>query len=272
MFATEVAPTGLFLTIIASLVQLAGCALRPEWQSLASEGSLQSRWLNTGDFRHLVLANRQRGDYLRVYVEGDGTPWIRDTRVSVDPTPSNPIMLRLMHHDPRPAAYLGRPCYFGSATDKGCDRDLWTFDRYGQAVVDSMCRAANRIARERAATGVELVGYSGGGAIVLGMSGCTENLVAVSTIAGNLEPNAWTEYHGYTPLDDLSPLESARERNDAIAETHWQCRDDDNVPPEITDAYFAKRKNAARRIVADCTHATGWERYWSQIAGPDKTE
>lgn len=263
---------GIASITIGCLVLQSACALRPAWQQLADDGALDSRWLDTGRFRHLVLANQVRGNHLRIYVEGDGTPWIHETRLAVDPTPNNPVMLRLMHDDKRPGVYLGRPCYFGSATDKGCGPRWWTFDRYGKAVVDSMCEAANTLSRERGAASVALIGYSGGAAIVLGMRTCTEKLTSITTIAGNLDPDAWTAYHNYTPLEDLSPLEDVNDENESILETHWQCRDDANVPPSITDTYFVQHKNAIRRIVANCTHATGWERYWSRMTESNNVE
>lgn len=243
------------------------CVLRPAWQKLAIEGQLQSSWLDSGRFRHRVLANGIPGKRLRIYIEGDGGPWIRESRVSVDPTPGNPVLLRLMQGSTDPAVYLGRPCYFGSATDKGCGPGLWTFDRYGQVVVDSMCAAANRLSREYPAESVQLIGYSGGAAIVVGMSTCTERLDSLITIAGNLDPDAWTRHHGYSPLDDLSPLQVAMQASNVVNETHWQCRDDLNVPPSTTDAYFALRDTAIRHIVDSCTHSTGWERYWPRIVG-----
>jgi hypothetical protein len=258
--------TSAFLIIAACcLLQLAACVLRPDWQKLAAEGSLESRWVDSGRFRHLVLSNEVRGDHLRIYVDGDGEPWIRETRVAIDPTPANPVLLRLMHDATHPAAYLGRPCYFGTATDQECAQRWWTFDRYGQVVVDSMCNAANRVSRELGAQTVGLVGYSGGGAIVVGMSACTEKLVAVSTIAGNLDPQAWAEHHGYSALNDLAPLEPAATGQYHVDEAHWQCRDDRNIPPPITDGYFAVRESAIRHIIDSCSHSTGWERHWPQI-------
>ena len=254
-----------FLLIAAvCLTSLSACVLRPTWQKLASEGNLESRWIETGRFRHLVLRNEEVGSHLLILVGGDGGPWIRETRVSVDPTPNNPVLLRLMLDTAKPAVYLGRPCYFGTATDKGCEPGLWTFSRYGRVVVDSMCEAANSVSREHEAQTVQLIGYSGGGAIVLGMRACTDKLVAVSTIAGNLDPQAWAAHHGYSPLHDLSPLIAVASSNE-FEEAHWQCRDDSNIPPSITDDYFAARDGAIRHIVETCTHATGWQRYWPTL-------
>ena len=240
---------------------LSACVLRPEWQRLAGKGGLNVSWIETGNFRHLRLQNGRQGSHLRIYVEGDGVPWIRENRVAVDPTPPNPVLLRLMLGDGGRAVYLGRPCYFGTATERGCDELLWTFDRIGQTVIDSMCAAANDISRELGAESVQLVGFSGGGAVVVGMSRCTERLHSITTVAGNLDPVAWAAHHGYSQLAVTQiPIV-------AVAETHWQCESDRNVPPEVTDRYFASRPEASRHIVGDCTHATGWEKYWAQIIG-----
>jgi len=244
----------------ALLLFISACVLQPEWQRLASDGDLETRWLDSGAFDHLWFANHVSGSHLRIYVGGDGTPWIRENRVSVDPTPVNPVLLRLMHEAEHPAVYLGRPCYFGTATNKGCDAKLWTFERYGQTVVDSMCRVANEISASLNAETVQLVGYSGGGAIVIGMSECTERLVALTTIAGNLDPVAWTTIHDFSPL-----TESHYFVPDSLSQVHWQCRNDTNVPPSITDDYFKAYPDAERRILEECTHSSGWERGWPEL-------
>lgn len=255
--------TGLLVAI--SLVAATSCALRPAWQTLANEGGLEPQWLQGTRFRHLVLANGIRGNKLHIYIEGDGSPWIYETRVTVDPTPTNPVLLRLMLGAAHPAVYLGRPCYFGAASDTGCEPALWTYDRYGRQVVDSMCEATNKLVRRYAAESVELIGYSGGGAIAVGMTDCTERLGSLVTIAGNLDPDAWTRYHDYSPLGDTSPLAKANNTSYSALEAHWQCRNDANIPPSITDAYFARRPDAIRHIVDDCAHAKGWEAYRSRI-------
>jgi len=236
-------------------LQLAACSLNPTWRTLAAEGRLASSEIDTGMFRHRVLVNEVSGEHVFVYVEGDGTPWIRKHRIAIDPTPSNPVLLRLMQSATHPAIYLGRPCYFGLATSPGCHSRWWTFERYGSSVVDSMCAAVNSLAAS--ARSVSLVGYSGGGAIVVRMSACTEKLSSIMTIAGNLDPAAWTALHGYTPLVD--DPRAASLPPPGVSQTHWQCRADTNVPPEITEAWFEQRPTAVRRLIDGCTHATGWE-------------
>jgi poly(3-hydroxybutyrate) depolymerase len=128
-----------------------------------------------------------------------------------------------------------------------------------------MCEAANQISRQYGAETVQLVGYSGGGAIVVGMRSCTDRLNLVTTIAGNLDPAAWTDHHGYSALHGESLIGGARSMRVGVTEVHWQCADDENIPPEITDKYFTARPEAKRQIVESCTHASGWQQYFSEM-------
>lgn len=250
---------GILLTL--HLAVLSGCALQPEWQRLARSADLEKSWSEAGQFRHLLLWNRLQGDVLYVYIEGDGSPWINGTRVAVDPTPVNPVMLRLMTAADHPAVYIGRPCYFGTSTSSPCKPDYWTFSRYGTDVVDSMCAATNEVASAHAAREVVLIAYSGGAAIAVGMKTCVHKLSGLVTIAGNLDPPAWTEYHGYSPLVDLPDDVSATR----VRESHWQCVNDEIIPPATTDRYFLENPAAERHVVDGCAHASGWDVHWNDI-------
>ena len=71
------------MSFILVLLFATACVLRPAWQRLAAEGQLQRGTIETDRFRHLVLANGIEGDRLTIYVEGDGRPWVRETRVAI---------------------------------------------------------------------------------------------------------------------------------------------------------------------------------------------
>lgn len=263
-WGTGLRPATCALCIFLSVACVA-CTVRPAWQQLAARAGLRSQWLDTGDYRHLVITNPYPDLHLRIYIEGDGLPWIRGRRVAIDPTPANPLLLRLMLEDEQAAAYLGRPCYFGTATSDPCAPSVWTSGRYGDAVVRSMCEAANSLSDRRGALTVGLIGYSGGGAIALAMRACTRGLRSIITIAGNLDVNAWTEYHGYTPLVLPAEGRPANTGSARVTEVHWQCSADRAIPPAITDRYFERHPEAVRVIVDDCSHDSGWEQYLPQI-------
>jgi hypothetical protein len=224
---------------------------------------MQVSWIDSGAFEHLVIANAGPDADLNIYIEGDGVPWIRERRVAIDPTPVNPLLLRLMADDHRAAVYLGRPCYFGTATSPSCDPETWTTARYGDRVVRSMCAAANRLSAARGSRSVALIGYSGGGTLAVAMRDCTRGLKSITTIAANLDVDAWTTYHDYAPLE--LPRQPADRGLGHVTETHWQCSADEKVPPAITDRYFQKHPAAIRVIVGDCSHERGWAHYRSRI-------
>jgi hypothetical protein len=174
-------------------------------------------------------------------------------------------MLRLMTAADHPAVYIGRPCYFGTSTRSPCKPEYWTFSRYGTDVVESMCAATNEVASRHSARKVVLVAYSGGAAVAVGMKACVQQLSGLVTIAGNLDPTAWTEYHGYSPLVDL-PDDAVHDVSTyAVTESHWQCENDENVPPATTDRYFLDNPAAERHLVDACTHSSGWVAHWSRI-------
>ena len=68
---------------------------------------------------------------LHVYLDGDGSPWT-GREPTDDPTPRNPLVLRLMALDAAPRIYLGRPCYHGLANAPRCTPALWTTRRYAR--------------------------------------------------------------------------------------------------------------------------------------------
>jgi hypothetical protein len=105
---------------------------------------------------------------LHVYIEGDGRPFLEPTTVAFDPTPRDPLMLRLMALDPAPSVYLGRPCYFGLDHDRGCNPAYWTVRRFAPEVVDSLAAALRSEAARSAARSIELYGHSGGGTLMVG--------------------------------------------------------------------------------------------------------
>ena len=205
------------------------------------------------------------GDILHVYLEGDGTPWMYRVLVTPDPTPRRPLMLGLMALDRMPAVYLGRPCYNGASRDVGCDSVLWTSGRYSTAVVDSMAEAVRALLRRHRVGAVRLFGHSGGGALALLLAARVPETVDVVTIAGNLDPDAWTAHHGYTPLrESLNP---AREPPLAagVAQWHLVGGEDTVVPPALVRPFVERQPNASGALFPSFGHGCCWARIWPGV-------
>src|SRR5689334_16073479 len=119
-------------------------------------------------YRHRIAAAPGPPDEpVRIYIEGDGVPWLGEYVPARDPTPRTLVALEMMGAGGRPALYVGRPCYFGFAADPGCEPLLWTHARFGAEVQQSMAEAI-RLALEREGwqdRRLVLVGISGGGTL-----------------------------------------------------------------------------------------------------------
>lgn len=247
---------------------LGACATPVERVERLADASGFDRRVVTGDpFRHLVYIKRGEPDRrLHVYIEGDGTPWLTRYRVADDPTPRHPLMLELMRLDPGPALYLGRPCYFGLT--EACRAEHWTSHRYGEAVVGSMVAALARVRRQLGWNGdVTLLGHSGGGTLAMLMAPRVPDTAGLLTLAGNLDIEAWTRLHEYTPLHGsmnpagLDPLPAR------IRQLHVIGGKDRQVPPRITESGLARQDRAEVARFPAQGHHCCWKDFWPAILG-----
>lgn len=218
-------------------------------------------------FQHVVYANRRPGhaDMVHVYLEGDGSPWIGERRISRDPGPRKPLMLKLMALDSTASLYLGRPCYHGFADRSPCNPALWTHGRYSSPVIDAMAQALQRIVAEQRYAHLVLIGYSGGGAIAMLLAEQVPNVVAVVTIAGNLDPDIWAMHHDYSPLwTSLNPS-SRKPLPDRIFQLHVAAENDNTVPADMVMAAAAHQQNPEVIVVPDADHACCWLELWPSL-------
>ncbi len=216
-------------------------------------------------FQHIVFRQpdrpAERGP-LHVYLTGDGTPFIRSALPAADPTPRHPVVPTLMALDPAPSLLLGRPCYHGLATAPGCNPALWTRARYSDAVVASMAAAlAGSVPPGRA---LMLIGHSGGGALAVLLARRVSQVVAVVTLAGNLDTDAWTRRRGYSPLaGSLNPVDGPALPGTTL-QRHYGGEQDREIPPDLLRA-AAARLGGRLTLLPDTSHNSGWERHWPAI-------
>ncbi len=237
-------------------------------EKLAASAAFRRSVVQGTAWRHVVFCNRPRsadGARLHVYIDGDGSPWIAERWIARDPTPRNPLMLRLMALDPDRSVYLGRPCYNGLADSPECHPVLWTHGRYSEAVVDSMEQALRRILGGRGAAEVSFVGYSGGGTLAMLLAERFEETHAVLTVAGNLDVAAWAAYHNYSELS--GSLDPARRPPLApgIRQLHVVGGRDRVVPPKLIGAVVARQPGATMKVYENFDHVCCWEEIWPRL-------
>lgn len=253
------------LGVLCSLLACTPAAVRVDRQ--AAELGLTRRIVQGEGFAHVVYekAGGTRASALHVYLEGDGTPWIRERWIATDPTPRNPLMLRLMALDPGERVYLGRPCYHGLAAMPSCTPELWTFGRYSAPVVDSMVTAVRKLLAERGNPALYLFGHSGGGTLAMLLAERLANTRAVVTLAGNLDIEAWARHHHYTPLvGSLNPAHRPP-LAPTVQQLHLVGTDDRLIPPALADGAVARRANSRVVTIKDFTHTCCWEAVWPAV-------
>jgi pimeloyl-ACP methyl ester carboxylesterase len=217
-------------------------------------------------FRHVVLRNRlpARHSILRVYIEGDGTPFLNASTVAVDPTPLQPLMLHLMALDPQGAVYVGRPCYLGLREDKPCEPLDWTLRRFSPAIVASMAVVIDSEMRGAGATSVQLFGHSGGAALAV-LLAPELPVEALVTIGGNLDIDAWVQLHGYTPLrGSLNPAAVELSPALALRTDHFVGANDTSVPASLVRTASARIGGTVHEIPG-YSHQCCWEEQWPSI-------
>ena len=223
--------------------------------------------IDVGDgFRHVVYRNAAltENGILHVYIDGDGTPYRRPGSTASDPTPHNPLMLRLMALDPAHSIYMGRPCYFGLYRDDACSPSFWTLRRYGTEVLESMQAALLAEMAEARATRVALFGHSGGGTLAVLLAERMNVVTRVITLGANLDIAAWSDLHHFTPLlGSINPVEEPRGRV-ALQILHVVGENDTNTPAVLVQAAAGKRGEPVR-VVAHFDHTCCWESLWPAL-------
>jgi pimeloyl-ACP methyl ester carboxylesterase len=253
------------ISVIAVLVALlVACSASPRDVALRN-GMTESEIVGT-DYRHVVFRKPGAGGRLHIYLDGDGRPWINGRVPSTDPTPANPLTLRLMALDSADVAYIGRPCYLGTAGDPGCGPQFWTSGRYSSRLAASMAAVANQVIAAGDYGEVVLIGYSGGGVIALLMSEEIQGLAGILTVAANIDTAAWTEYHHYLPLSGSeNPALSSTSPPPGVLHVQAIGGRDEIVPAVVSERYQAQKKGMEVWEYRDYDHVCCWASAWPQL-------
>lgn len=254
---------------------LIGCVAQTKVDSIASSYGFERQIVNSKNFRHLVYRHNIENtsvNSLHVYLEGDGSPWLRPNIISRDPTGRTPLALELMALDKQPSLYLGRPCYHGFYQDANCSVLLWTHARYAKPVVDSMEDALRQIIKQHHVERLLVIGYSGGGVLAMLLAERVPEIKSVITIAANLDIAAWAALHDYSPLQtSLNPaLRIDLYQN--LAQLHLAGGQDENVPLRIIESFVNKQKpqHVRLQVYDEFDHKCCWSDVWQSIV--DKLE
>ena len=267
------------LTISALLVLLlsvAGCGGVRDRIDLArqvakSAGFSAAQVLQGGAFALQTFQRLGRSNgLLRVYIEGDGFAWISRGRISPDPTPRNPLALKLAASDPSPAVlYIGRPCqYVGVESNPRCNDRYWTSHRFAPEVIEATSAVIDQVKRRAGAKAIELVGFSGGGAVAVLVASRRSDVVGIRTVAGNLDHVALNRRKKVTPLTGSLNAADFSAKVSGIPQIHYVGEDDEIVGRYVAESYQSRAGRTgciAIRTIPGASHTDGWVSKWRRL-------
>lgn len=258
----------------------AGCGCSQFW---SSQSLLQTTQSLSGDIvweeidiagtslpvRAMLKSDPPISDLLTIYIEGDGRAWLNRFTPATDPTPRDPLALRLALQDPAAnVAYLARPCQFISKSERDvCNPAHWTKSRFSPEIIKIMDAAVSQLKKRSGATQINLVGFSGGGTVAMLIAARRNDVELLVTVAGVLDHVRWTELKQVSPLSgSLNPVDDVG-RLAGIRQVHFVGGKDDIVPLEIARSYVDQATSSQVQMVLlhDQGHHCCWEKIWSEL-------
>ena len=268
------------VTVFFAFLVFVGCAgiedRRDDAQQLARHAGLNSQVLQGGTFQLQVFYRLESSPEnaasapLRIYIEGDGFAWINRYRISPDPTPRNPIALKLAATDRSAAVlYVARPCqYIGVGRNPNCTQKYWTSHRFAPEVIASTSAVIDQAKKAAGATAIELVGFSGGGAVAVLVAARRSDVVGIRTVAGNLDHVTLNRRKKVSPLIGSLNAADVAERVSTIPQIHFVGADDHVIGAYVAESY--RRRTAASTCIKiqeilGASHTDGWDDIWPNL-------
>lgn len=256
--------------IALAVILLTGCAAPPTKQTATKYG-FNKVFIKTNTFN---LASYQKvlqpGSSVNIYIEGDGNAWASRYRISKDPSPQTgtTMLLAALDHSPN-VVYLARPCQYSPQDLKTvCDNKYWSIARYSETVVESIDMAIDNIKLQCKAPQINLIGYSGGGALAVLVASRRCDIASIRTVAGNLDLIAMDEIHDTTPLSEsLDPISVAQNVKN-IPQLHFVGNEDHIVPTIIANNFVnaaGLNPNKAVVVLKGAGHNNIWHKHWESL-------
>lgn len=238
---------------------------------LAQRQAWHSSRLETGSFDLVAFVpdRLEARSTIKVYIEGDGFAWVNSDQASLDPTPLDPVGLRLALADPDgDALYLARPCQYRTRHDPACSARYWTDARFAPEVIEAISRAIDSLKTQAHAEALILVGYSGGAAVAALVAAQRRDVQLLITVAGNLDHRAWARWHGLSPLEASLNPSDVTDRLARVSQVHFVGDRDTVIPPRLAEEFSSRFPSTSRPLVvheSGFDHRCCWSEHWARL-------
>lgn len=260
------------IRIVLIVLLLSGCSSIPspeerhlQADQLAKVSLWQDLKIQTDQFllKSYIPQERFTKAHLTIYLEGDGFAWSSRTKVSSDPTPINPVGLKLaVQHYQINGAYLARPCQYLKLQNPKCNSMFWTDARFSIEIIDSLNQGIDALKSRFGAKSISLIGYSGGGAIAALLAAKRTDVTQFVTIAGNLDHKFWTDLHNLSPLKRSLNPPHFWQKLQHVNQIHYVGEKDKVVPLSVYESYVSRFSNDNKitlKIIPGVNHHCCWE-------------
>lgn len=234
----------------------------------ALEKGFTKRIVETDSFALVTFGTLKAPDKpVHIYIEGDGYTHYGDAPAT-NPTPVNPVALRLAAGDPYDnVIYIARPCQF-IADDPKCAPQYWTSHSTAPEVINAVHQTLNHIKAQYGMSTFHLIGYGGGGAVSAILAANRNDILSLRTVAGNLDHLVYASAHekALTPFS-LNAADFAPGLED-IPQVHFTGADDVEIPVTLFESFKSHMYNTdcvRHEVIQNTGHEQGWAKRWPAL-------
>lgn len=253
------------LLVIAFAYLLASCA---EERTIADTSGFDKKLVEADGFN---LTTYQKltdiNQPIRFYIEGDGYAWETSTQPSSDPTPKYPTAFYLAKQDPSPnVVYIARPCQYSKDSSPKCSMEYWTKRRFSMEVMQAVNKVINKV-KPSPAQRIELVGFSGGAVVAVVLSARRSDVIALRTVAGNLDHDYVNKYHHVSPMNESLNASDFAHNIKAIPQIHFISTKDKVIPAVVIKKFVEIQESGCAHYYEyeHATHEEGWGLEWKRL-------
>lgn len=256
---------------------LSGCASHPVMKDDTVKRTAMPVFMLERDIPgHLFMIESRERVYQKyqsatIYIEGDGRAYLDEQSVSDDPTPEDPVALRLAARDASPnVIWLARPCQYnkGWRNGKTCPSEYWTSKRFAPEVINDYEIALDNIKARYGIPSFNLVGYDGGAAIATILAAKRQDILSLRTVAGNLDPKTTAVLHNVAYSEDsLTPVDFAPGIA-TVPQRHFLGKMDRVTPPAVYNSFAQNVANGScmnASLIDNADHVLGWVEQWKVL-------
>lgn len=269
---------GALLVGTCMIAALSGCAGLPPAsrkglaQEIALASSMKQETVTASPFELTVYSRiGSPGQNADIYIEGDGQAWLGRNTPSLDPTPTDPVALRLAALDPSAnVIWLARPCQYTkmAAGFDACPQSYWTDGRLAPEVVTALNTAVDMLKTRYRLDRLNLVGFSGGGGAAVLLAARRNDVASLRTVAGNVNHTLFSKIHNISPMAaSLDPHDSAIFIHD-LPQIHFVGTEDTIIPPVLAQSLIEAENQpscASIKSVQDIKHDSSWADVWPSL-------